>query len=525
MRMLITGGLVARADGVFNTDILIEGDRILELGERLHEAQQPEGTEIVDVSGCVVMPGGVDAHTHVNLTVGDAHVSDGFEAGTLAAAWGGTTTIVEHPGFGPQGCDLPHQPTAYLEQADGRCHTDYALHGVFQHVDDAVLARIPRSWRRDFPRSRPTPPMTAGWMTKGCCRFSPRSGMRAACSPSIAKPRHHPFWDKLRREAPRDPMSHPRSRPARCEAEAVNRILKLAKTAEAPVYIVHLSTAEGLACVREAQKAGQPVIAETCPQYLLLDESAYAERDGLKYIMAPPLRTEADRAALWEGLADGSISVAATDHCSFSLAQKREHGKESVLDCPGGVPGVETRIPLLFSEGVLHGRLTLPRFVDVVSTSPARLMGLASKGRLEPGADADIVVIDPTDERLIKTRNLHQKADCTRMRAWSCAAGPAMSGCAANLSFSAGSPPVCRTGKVRSEDALGPFQNEMAPPHTGAGDARKALLPQCPFLSSFHILPRRRIDAYRSLHTAGRRNAAPLDAARPAEQTTVRHRP
>lgn len=172
-------------------------------------------------------------------------------------------------------------------------------------------------------------------------------------------------------------------------------------------------TAEGLACIREAQKAGQPVIAETCPQYLLLDESAYAERDGPKYIMAPPLRTKADRAALWEGLADGSISVAATDHCSFSLAQKRERGKESVLDCPGGVPGVETRIPLLFSEGVLHGRLTLPRFVDVVSTSPARLMGLASKGRLEPGADADIVVIDPTDERLIKTRNLHQKVDCT----------------------------------------------------------------------------------------------------------------
>ena len=151
MRMLITGGLVARADGVFNTDILIEGDRILELGERLHEAQQPEGTEIVDVSGCVVMPGGVDAHTHVNLTVGDARVSDGFEAGTLAAAWGGTTTIVEHPGFGPQGCDLPHQPTAYLEQADGRCHTDYALHGVFQHVDDAVLARIPEVVAQGFP--------------------------------------------------------------------------------------------------------------------------------------------------------------------------------------------------------------------------------------------------------------------------------------------------------------------------------------------------------------------------------------
>lgn len=415
MRMLITGGLAARADGVFNTDILIEGGRILELGERLHEAQQPEGTEIVDVSGCVVMPGGVDAHTHVNLTVDGAHVSDGFGAGTLAAAWGGTTTIVEHPGFGPQGCDLPHQPTAYLEQAEGRCYTDYALHGVFQHVDDAVLARIPEAVAQGFPTLKAYTTYGGRLDDEGLLQvlaaLRDAGGLLAVHCENHAITRF--LGDKLRREAPRDPMSHPRSRPARCEAEAINRILKLAKTAEAPVYIVHLSTAEGLACIREAQKAGQPVIAETCPQYLLLDESAYAERDGLKYIMAPPLRTEADRAALWEGLADGSISVAATDHCAFPLAQKRERGKESVLDCPGGVPGVETRIPLLFSEGVLHGRLTLPRFVDVVSTSPARIMGLASKGRLEPGADADIVVIDPTDERLIKARNLHQEVDCT----------------------------------------------------------------------------------------------------------------
>ena len=300
MRMLITGGLVARADGVFNTDILIEGDRILELGERLHEAQQPEGTEIVDVSGCVVMPGGVDAHTHVNLTVGDAHVSDGFEAGTLAAAWGGTTTIVEHPGFGPQGCDLPHQPTAYLEQADGRCHTDYALHGVFQHVDDAVLARIPEVVSQGFPTLKAYTTYDGRLDDEGLLQvlaaLRDAGGLLAVHCENHAITRF--LGDKLRREAPRDPMSHPRSRPARCEAEAVNRILKLAKTAEAPVYIVHLSTAEGLACVREAQKAGQPVIAETCPQYLLLDESAYAERDGLKYIMAPPLRTEADRASL-----------------------------------------------------------------------------------------------------------------------------------------------------------------------------------------------------------------------------------
>ncbi|MFQ9869055.1 MAG: hypothetical protein ACLRWP_20595 [Bilophila wadsworthia] len=139
----------------------------------------------MDVSGYVVMPGGVDAHTHVNLTVGDAHVSDGFEAGTLAAAWGGTTTIVEHPGFGPQGCDLPHQPTAYLEQADGRCHTDYALHGVFQHVDDAVLARIPEVVAQGFPTLKAYTTYDGRLDDEGLHRFSPRSGMRAACSPSI----------------------------------------------------------------------------------------------------------------------------------------------------------------------------------------------------------------------------------------------------------------------------------------------------------------------------------------------------
>lgn len=415
MRMLITGGLVARADGVFNTDILIEGDRILELGERLHEAQQPEGTEIVDVSGCVVMPGGVDAHTHVNLTVGDARVSDGFEAGTLAAAWGGTTTIVEHPGFGPQGCDLPHQPTAYLEQADGRCHTDYALHGVFQHVDDAVLARIPEVVAQGFPTLKAYTTYDGRLDDEGLLQvlaaLRDAGGLLAVHCENHAITRF--LGDKLRREAPRDPMSHPRSRPARCEAEAVNRILKLAKTAEAPVYIVHLSTAEGLACVREAQKAGQPVHCGNLPAVPSARRIRLC-RTGRPQVHHGPAPADGSGSRRALGGPCGRQHLGCRYRSLFLLAGPETGTREGKrADCPGGVPGVETRIPLLFSEGVLHGRLTLPRFVDVVSTSPARIMGLASKGRLEPGADADIVVIDPTDERLIKTRNLHQKADCT----------------------------------------------------------------------------------------------------------------
>ncbi len=415
MRTLITGGLIARADGVFNADLLVEGGRILELGERLHAAPQPDGTNIVNAAGCVVMPGGVDVHTHVNLTAGDEHVSDGFEAGTLAAAWGGTTTIVEHPGFGPQGCGLASQLESYLEQAEGNCHVDYALHGVLQHTDDAILSQLPEIVSRGFPTLKAYTTYDGRLDDESLLQvldaLRRAGGLLAVHCENHAITRF--LGNRLRREAPHNPASHPRSRPPYCEAEAIDRLLKLARAAEAPVYIVHLSTAEGLARIREAQRAGQPVIAETCPQYLLLDESAYADPDGLQYVMAPPLRTAADRAALWEGLADGSISVAATDHCSFSLAQKNARATASVLDCPGGIPGVETRLPLLFSEGVLRGRLTLPRLAETACTAPARIMGLSGKGRLEPGADADIVVIDPSDERLVKARSLHQKTDFT----------------------------------------------------------------------------------------------------------------
>ena len=415
MRTLITGGLVARTDGVFNADILIEDERILELGERLHERELAEGTRMVDVSGCVVMPGGVDAHTHLNLTAQGTHVSDGFEAGTLAAAWGGTTTVIEHPGFGPQGCGLLHQPAAYREEAEGRCYVDYAFHGVLQHVDGTVLADVPEAVAQGFPTLKAY--TTYEGMLDDAALLHILSALRDAGGLLAVHAENDAIagflTERLRQEAPLDPLSHPRSRPPHCEAEAVNRVLKLAKTADAPAYIVHLSTAEGLACVRAARRSGQKVIAETCPQYLLLDETAYAEPDGLKYVLTPPLRAPHHRRALWEGLADGSIAVVATDHCSFSLAQKRERAVESVFDCPSGVPGVETRLPLLFSEGVLRGRLTLPRFVEVACTAPARIMGLPSKGRLEPGADADITVIDPSDERLVHHDRLHQRTDST----------------------------------------------------------------------------------------------------------------
>jgi dihydropyrimidinase len=218
---------------------------------------------------------------------------------------------------------------------------------------------------------------------------------------------------RLRAAAPSDPMSLALSRPDYAESLAVRQVIALARTAGAALYVVHLSTAEGLDAVRQARAAGLKVIAETCPQYMLLDDSRYREPDGLAYAMAPPLRKKADQEALWQGVADGTVSVVATDHCAFSLADKRALGANDVFSCPGGVPGVETRLALLYTFGVSTGRITLERFVDVCCTSPARIMGLTRKGRLEPGFDADVTMLDPDRERVILAANLAQAVDYT----------------------------------------------------------------------------------------------------------------
>ena len=221
--------------------------------------------------------------------------------------------------------------------------------------------------------------------------------------------------DKLLAEGKRAPLYHALSRPDYCEAEAINRILHLAEAAGgAQVYIVHVSTALGLQAIEDGRRRGLTVYAEVCPQHLLLDDSCYLEPEhgGLKYIMAPPARKKEDCAALWHGLATGSIDVVATDHCSFNFADKLALGKEDFSKCPGGIPGVETRLPLIFSEGVLKGRLSLNRFVEVVSTAPARIMGLyPRKGILAPGSDADVVILDPEHEKIITPGNLYHNAD------------------------------------------------------------------------------------------------------------------
>lgn len=402
---------MASESGSFRADVLAEDGVILEVGENLAR----DGAEILDASGLLVMPGGVDVHTHFGLDVGFAQVADDFHHGTMAAAMGGVTCVVEHPGFGPAGCGLLHQIEAFRTMADGRTCVDYGLHGVAQ--GDGHLDGLEELARAGCPS------------VKAYTTYGGRLGEEALLSlmdAAASSPlpvlvavhcEDHALVNYLaaqyRASAPHDPMSHARSRPDYAEALAVRQAAALARAAGATLYVVHLSSAAGLRAVQDAQAEGVNVIAETCPQYLLLDQSRYAGPDGLEYVMAPPLRRADDQQALWRGLREGAISVVATDHCAFSLADKRRLGASSIFDCPGGIPGVETRLPLLYTYGVLAGRMTLERFVDVCCTAPARVMGLTRKGRLAPGFDADITVLDPQAERVISAAALKQRVDYT----------------------------------------------------------------------------------------------------------------
>ena len=423
--ILIKNGLIVNAVDTFKADLLISQGIIAQIGPNLEHRD----ASIIDAEGYYVIPGGVDVHTHLNLTANGIKVGDGFFRGTASAAFGGTTCVVEHPGFGPAGCSLLHQVERYRKEALGQAVVDYGLHAVIQHVDEKVLDQLTDLAKKGVPSVKIYLTYDGRLNDHEILQVLDRTRrirmLAAFHAENDAIVRF--LRDKLRAEGRCAPIYHALSRPDYCEAEAIQRILHLAQAAGATeVYIVHLSTALGLQAIEEARGRGLTVYAEVCPQHLLLDDSCYLEPEhgGLKYIMAPPARKKEDCAALWHGLETGSIDVVATDHCSFNFADKLARGKEDFSKCPGGIPGVETRLPLLFSEGVLKGRLSLNRFVNVVSTAPARIMGLhPRKGTLAPGSDADVVILDPEHEKTLSPATLHHNADYSpyegmRVRGW-----------------------------------------------------------------------------------------------------------
>ncbi len=417
MKKIIKNGMIATDSAVFVADILIDGEKIESIGKEI----TCDGAEIFDATGKYVLPGAVDVHTHMDLDVGFARAIDDFYNGTVAAACGGTTTIVDHMAFGPKDCSLWHQVNEYHRLADGNAVVDYGFHGVFQHIKDETFDEM-REIREKEGITSFKAYMTYDYMLRDDDLFRL---LRAAKDAGIVITVHcenHGVIQQLRKEfieeGHGEAKYHPLSRPARCEAEAVNRMIHLSAMAgDAPLYIVHLSSAEGLHEVQKARREHHRNLGvETCTQYLILNDSAYDDPvEGLKAVMSPPLRKDRDREELWQALADGEIDTVATDHCPFHFKAgkaEKQYGRDDFTKCPNGAPGVQERLMLMFSEGYMKGRLTLPQVVKYCCTNPCRMFGMfPEKGCLEPGSDADIVVIDPNGITEINTEYIRGASD------------------------------------------------------------------------------------------------------------------
>jgi dihydropyrimidinase len=415
MGLLIRNAGRVDRQGVAPGNVYMAGGRIVSL-EADPDPHLEEG-RIIDASGMLVFPGGVDPHVHLQLPTQAGFSSDDFESGSRAALFGGTTTLLD---FVTPRRDqtLIDALTKRLEEA-GRSMTDYALHvspvawRISLPLEIENCLRAGANSFKVYMAYQDTIGVDDEVLEKVMRAVGKAGGMvlvHAEDGPEIARLR-----DRLFRDGHTGPSAHPLSRPPGTESRAVGKVIGLAARTNCPLYIVHVSAAESVRLIRQARNDGQEVHAEACIHHLLLDESLYsgAFEAAAPFVLSPPLRGEADRDALWEGLADGTIEVVSTDHCPFFMHQKAR-GRDDFRRIANGAGGVEFRLSLLYTHGVLAGRISLPRFVDAVSEAPARLFGLSPrKGSLKAGADADLVVWNPEAEQLVSAATQHQRCDHT----------------------------------------------------------------------------------------------------------------
>lgn len=412
MRTLFKGGTVVSGQGTRPADVLVEGVTISAVGTDL----SADGAQIVDCAGKLLFPGFIDAHTHFDLAVAGTVTADDFATGSRAALRGGTTTVIDYAAP-DKGETLAYGLAKWREKAAGRCACDYGFHMTIDDWSEGISREMGEMVDQGIPTFKMYMTYPAMMLPEGDLYRALKRLRELGCLTGVHC-ENSAVIDALIAEAKAagriGPASHPRTRPAPLEAEAVSRLLRIAQVADVPVIIVHLSTREGLEEVRAARRRGQTVYVETCPQYLLLDESVYDAADYLdaaRYVCAPPIRGAADRDALWEALKSGEIQTVATDHCSFTLEQKRM-GREDFTKIPGGLPGVEDRGVLLYTAGVAAGRIDEAAMCRLLSENAAKLYGCwPRKGVIAPGSDADIVIYDPAAEGAITAADHIQNVD------------------------------------------------------------------------------------------------------------------
>lgn len=409
--IVIRNGALATPTGLLKADLGIAGETIAAIGQGL------AGREVIDATGRLVIPGGIDPHVHLQMPAGPVVSSDDWETGTIAAACGGTTTVID---FAEPTVET--LPATSLRQrraeAEGRAVIDFGLHMTLVNADPATLAEIPEVIAAGCPSFKVyttySMKLTDDALVAAMDAVGRAGGLvmvHAENDAGIAYLRR-----KLLAEGKTAPRYHPVSRPPGMEVEAIERALALADAAGCPAYIVHISTGRGAAAVAAARGRGQIAFGETCPQYLLLTDAGFERPgfEGAKFVCSPPLRKAEDNAALWELLARGDLQTVGTDHCPFfyhgqkDLGSSRDGRPGAPTDyppftrIPGGMPGIEGRLALLYTFGVRAGRMTVERWVEVCCTAPARIFGLAGrKGVLAVGADADVVIFDPEREVIL----------------------------------------------------------------------------------------------------------------------------
>lgn len=418
MTTIIKGGKIVTASDVYYADLKIDNGKIISIGENLYEKDSKK----VDATNCYIFPGAIDPHTHFDLEVGNAVTADDFESGTKAAIIGGTTTIIDFVNHN-KGETLNDALNNWKRKAEGKTYCDYGFHmtisewneNISDEMKDMIDKGIPSF--KMYMAYKERLQVDDGIILKalerskeigGLIEFHCENGDMIDFLIEEEKTKEH-F----------SPKFHPISRPNEVEKEAVSRLISLAKVVGQPIYIVHLSTKEALKEIVEAKKEGQEIYVETCPQYLLLDDSLYEDEnnenfEAAKYVLSPPLRKKVDIKALWNGLKNNYIDIIATDHCSFNYNGQKTLGKNDFSKIPNGIPGVEHRFLLMYNYGVLTDKISINQLVDLTSTNAAKIFGLyPRKGTIAVGSDADIVIWNPNHLSTITAKNQTHKVDYT----------------------------------------------------------------------------------------------------------------
>ncbi len=413
MSTLFKGGTIVTATETVQADVLVEGERIAAIGPGLAS----EGQTTVDARGRYLLPGGIDNHTHLDMPFGGTVSSDDFHTGHVAAAFGGTTSHVDFV-IQPRGASLRQALDLWHAKARGKACIDYGFHMAITDLTPAVLQEIPRLPDWGVTSVKLFMAYKGALQVDDATLFTVLKATGPAGILLMVHAENGDAIDVLIKDAVAAgdlaPKFHALTRPPELEGEATGRAIALAAVAGSPLFIVHLTCDLALQQVRAARARGVKVWAETCVQYFFFtaDDLARPGFDGAKFVCSPPFRTVDDQEALWGGVRDGSLAVVSTDHCPFNFEGQKTLGRDNFAKIPNGIPAIEDRMMVLHHAGVRGNRISLNRYVELTATNPARLFGLyPRKGSITVGADADIVLFDPTVERTLSARTHHMRVD------------------------------------------------------------------------------------------------------------------